>query len=377
MKVVLVLVGFDLLLFRVGWFWAFAPKVRGENSSTWGLLYDSVRHLEYDPRSPARAFCVGSSVLFLGVSDERVNDVLAERHVPARVTVLATFGSTATDSALMVSHALERDPWLVVYAAASRDFGKSAALDTPISRTLLDSSTDLPALAATSGEERLTRLVRRHWALYRYRTFVRAAIGERALGVAGALLAPHAPPPPAPPPPAEKLPPEALERFHFARITPDSYRAWSTWNRTRRWDDFVAWMHASGNQALNAYAAQRLDSFGPEGNRQMDSLRWMLARIRDRGVRAVVVYFPENPAFRDPAAAEYFDAALSDATARALADASAATGTRYVDLRDALPAEDFHDMIHPNLAGMRELSAQLAGIVADEWAAYARGGAVR
>ena len=136
-------------------------------------------------------------------------------------------------------------------------------------------------------------------------------------------------------------------------------------------------MRASGNQALTAYVAQRLDSFGPDGNRQMDSLRWMLARIRDRGVRAVVVYFPENPAFRDPAAAGYFDAALSDATARALADASAATGTRFVDLRDALPADDFHDMIHPNLAGMRELSARLAGIVAEEWTAYARGGAVR
>ncbi|MGH7893125.1 MAG: hypothetical protein ACREQL_00570, partial [Candidatus Binatia bacterium] len=63
-KILLALVGFDLLLFRVGLFWGFAPSVRGENSTTWGLLYAAVRHLEFDPPSPATAYCVGSSVLF-------------------------------------------------------------------------------------------------------------------------------------------------------------------------------------------------------------------------------------------------------------------------------------------------------------------------
>jgi hypothetical protein len=380
-KVGLLLVGLDLLLFRAGWLFVFAPKVQGENNATWGLLYDGIRHLESDPPSPERVFCVGSSVLFLGVSDERVNASLADAHVPARVTLLSTFGSTATDSALLVSHALEHDPWLVVYAAASRDYGKTAPLDTPVSRTFVDSSTDLPVFAHPSGEEQLTRLVRRYWRLYRYRTFVRNAVAERGPALLVSLLARPAPPNPSPPPPpasaAETLPPEAIERFHFGRITPDSYRVWLKWYQSRRWDDFVAWLQASGNQGLKSYVSQRMEGFGPDGNRQVGSLRWMLRRIRDRGVRAVVVYFPENPVFRDPAAAQYFDPTLSDTYAKVFADEAHVTGARFVDLRDALPAEDFHDMVHPNLAGMRELSARLAGVVGEEWTAYARGGVAR
>jgi len=370
-KVVLALIGIDLLLFRAGLFFEWVPQLRGENATTWGLLYTAIRHLEIDPQSPATAYVVGSSVLFLGVNEERLNEVLEEDRLPPRATLLTTFGATATDSALLAARALEDHPWLVVYAATARDFSKTAPLDTPVSRMLLDSSTDLPAMPAVTGEERLTLIVRRYWQLYRYRTFVRIGVWEGTTGLLARTIAGHAPPV-LPPPPAtaeDRLPPEALERFHFARITPEAYRAWQTWNTSRRFDDFVAWMRANKSQALDAYKTQRLASFGPQDNPQVTSLAWMLRRIRDRGARAVVVYFPENPAFRDPAAAEYFDASLSDAYAKLFADETAATGARFVDLRGLLPAEDFHDLIHPNLAGMRTLSRRLADIVAEEWRA--------
>jgi len=83
----------------------------------------------------------------------------------------------------------------------------------------------------------------------------------------------------------------------------------------------------------------------------------------------VLVYFPENPAFRDAAARDYFDPALSSAWADFFRRAAAASGARFIDLRDLLPAEDFYDLIHPNLEGMRKLSVRIAEIVAEEWRA--------
>ena len=133
-------------------------------------------------------------------------------------------------------------------------------------------------------------------------------------------------------------------------------------------------LQASGNKALGSYETQRLDGFGPDDNRQVPSLRWMLERARDRGVRAVVVFFPENPAFRDPDASAFYDAELSAAYDEVFAAETAAAGARFVDLRDLLPAEDFHDFIHPNLAGMRKPSQRLAEIVAEEWRTRDAGG---
>lgn len=368
-KVALGLVVIDLALFRWGLFWAAVPTVRGDNPTTWGLLYTAVRHLEYDRPAVAPAYLIGSSVLFLGVSDERVNAALEARDLPVRATMLTTFGASATDLAMLAATALEHHPWLVLYGAATRDFAKDAPLDSPTSRVLLDYSIDLPAAPAAGAEERLARWLRRWWKLYRYRIFVRSRLEDLWHAIVRRTAAPVLPPPPAPAPGEPELPPEAYERFHFARITPAGWAAWLHWKETRRWDDFVGWMHASGNQALTAYATQRLDTYGPDDNPQAASLEWMLERVRAGGARAVVVLFPENPAFRDPAAHEYYDPALSAAWAARLAAEAARAGARFVDLRDALPAEDFHDFIHPNLAGMRTLSARLADIVAEEWAA--------
>jgi hypothetical protein len=82
-----------------------------------------------------------------------------------------------------------------------------------------------------------------------------------------------------------------------------------------------------------------------------------------------VLDFPENPVLDDPEARAHYDTALSEAVAARLARDATAAGGRFVDLRRALPPEDFYDLIHPNVAGCRDLSERLGEIVAEEWRA--------
>ena len=95
----------------------------------------------------------------------------------------------------------------------------------------------------------------------------------------------------------------------------------------------------------------------------------MLDSLQQRGTRTVLVYFPENPVFHDPEARPYFDEQLSDAYAGLLAREAASHDGRFVDLRNFLPAEDFMDLRHPNLEGMRLLSQRIAAIIEEEWRA--------
>jgi hypothetical protein len=83
--------------------------------------------------------------------------------------------------------------------------------------------------------------------------------------------------------------------------------------------------------------------------------------------------FPENPVLADPDARSVYDPALADALAARLAADAAANGARFLDLRRALAAEDFYDLIHPNLSGARKLSSRLAEVIAEEWAGRAAG----
>jgi hypothetical protein len=370
-KVGIAIVALDVVLFRAGLFWHLVPVLRGVHPTTWGLVYRIARELETTPAGTPTAVAVGSSVLFLGLDEDRARAGLRDAGVPGRLARFTTFGSSATDSALLAWRALRQEPWLVVYAAATRDFGKVAPVETPVARIFDDASADVPALAPRDAEQRLGRIVKSAWSLYRYRFFVRKAIAVPLRETADRLV--HGPPPGVlarltAAAAAEKPPLEALRRFHFTRITVASWAAWTRWHETQRFEDYLAWLRATDSPALQQYERQTWEHFGPDaGNRQVTSLAWMLDRLAARRTRTVVVFFPENPVFRAPGGERYYDPTLSQAYADLFAAAAAARGARFVDLRDFLPAEDFYDQIHPNLEGMRKLTARLVDLVAEEW----------
>ena len=257
----------------------------------------------------------------------------------------------------------------MIYGAAPRDFGRELDREgSPVARLFYDSSVTLPALPRRAAEDVAAAWVKRGWKLYRYQVLARAAaeIGVREwlgrLAFVPPALAAGAPSS------AESLPAEARRWFApFDAMTPERFARWQHWRETRRFDDYVAYLASRGidlEKALGGYTAANLDL---DGNLQVDSLRWMLATLPRLGARVVVVAFPENPVFREPEGRAWADPALSDACAAMLAREAAGHGARFLDLRDLLPADDFHDALHANLEGNTKLSARIGELVAEEW----------
>ncbi len=364
-KVGLCLVLMDLLLFRVGLLWLITPNFgTGLGAENWRFLYAAARAFETQRPAHGSTIMIGSSVVVMGVDETLVNAQLSQKGVPP-VLRLVTHGSLCTDSAVLAWNSLPTHPWLVIYGAAFRDFPKASASESQIVRMFYDSSAELPLLPRKSAEAALDARVKRYWKLYRYRFFARTAVQNAAADLVATLPVPRlsfAADTPQPP-----LPRDATRYFSPYRITPQSYAAWDRWRQSRRFADYVEWMRLAGSMALHNYKLQTLASFGPEGNPQVESLRWMLGFLRQQHTRAVIVSFPENPVFHDPEAKPYLDPALSDAYAALFKREAATSGARYVDLRSLLDAEDFYDLIHPNLEGVRKLSARLAAIIEDEW----------
>jgi hypothetical protein len=368
-KALLCLVAVDILLFRVGLVWEagpdFGPGLVGEN---WRLLFAAARDIETRRPSTPTVVTVGSSVVIFGVDPGQVGERLRQDGVPQDFLRFVTHGSTATDSALMAWSSRTFEPWLVIYGAAVRDFPKSGFTDSGVVRTFYDASAELPRLPRAGVEDRLDAYARRYWKLYRYRFFTLRAVEAvttkrlRQLGISTPSFAAEAPA-------LSILPPEALQYFPPYRIMPKSWAAWTTWRQSRRFSDYLAWMQMSGSVALNIYKTQTLANFGPEGNVQVASLRWMLAALQQNHTRTVLLSFPENPVFRDPEARAYFDPSLSDAYAHLLRDEAEARGARYEDLRDLLQPEEFFDLVHANVIGQRKLSARIAAIIEEEWRA--------
>src|SRR5262249_54429071 len=124
--------------------------------------------------------------------------------------------------------------------------------------------------------------------------------------------------------------------------------------------------------AIGQYGRQTFETHGPEHNVQLDAIAWATAELRAAGIRVVVLAFPENPVLEDPEARALYDTRLSDAVAHRLDADATARGARFVDLRHVLDAEDFYDLIHPNVSGSRKLSERLGAIIAEEWKAAGR-----
>ncbi len=368
-KVALCIVGLDLLLFRVGLFWRVTPDF-GDNlsASTWTMVYWTARSLHTHRQTPDAAFVVGSSVVFTGVNEQLVNGALQRAGVPANVLRLTTFGASCTDSSLMVWNGMQLHPWLVMYGGAARDFPKSGMSDTPVIRTFYDSSAELPLLPRQGAESIMDAHMKRYWKLYRYRFFARASLLPAARDFLHWVMAPGA---------VfgdesgeqRQLPPEALRLFMPNRISPESFEAWEKWRQTREFRDYLTWLRVGSGFIPGPKNVGTLASYGPQGNPHVASLKWMLEFLRRAHARTVIVYFPENPIAHDPEARPYFDESLPRAYADLFAAEAASYGARFEDLRDFLKPEDFYDFIHPNLEGMRKLSARIASIIEEEWRA--------
>lgn len=375
-KVVLCVVALDLALFGTGLFFRLVPTLQ-RYPVTWGLVYRSARLLHAAPPAPG-VYATGSSIVFLGVDQRRVQASLDARGVPTPFTTLTVFGASGVDQALLAHAAARTAPWLVVLTASVRDFPARGTLDTPTARVFDDASVALPPLAPDDVEGRLVRAARRWWPLYRYRVFVRLALLDAGAAlvqpIAFGLVAPPPPSGPAPIPSASGAPvPDEAHRWFFpGRITAESWAAWTHWRTTRRFADYEAFLRANRSGAMEHYGRQTFATHGPDDNVQLDALAWAEAALAAAGIRTVVVAFPENPVLQYPEAREHYDTALADAVVARLAADARAHGARFVDLRDALDAEDFYDLIHPNLSGSQKLSERVADVVAEEWRAAGR-----
>ncbi len=381
-KVAVCLVVLDLLLSRAGWLWRLRQDF-GEPDETnfrevlgnqnWQFLTAAARDFETGRVPPNEVVAVGSSVVIFGMNETLINKRLQHDGTPVEFRKIATHGATATDSAILAWNSRAITPWLVIYGVAVRDFPKAGSTDSSVARIFYDSSIELPRLPRRTAEAVLDAHVKRYWKLYRYRFFARTALETAASRVLHALSLSHLsfadevrlPP---------GLPVEATHYFSVTRVTPESYAAWVKWRETRRFSDYMTWMDFAPHVVLDLYKAQTPKGFGPEGNLQVESLRWMLSMLRREHTRTVLLFLPENPVFSDPEARIYFDPALSDAYAALFAREANATGARFEDLRKLADPEEFYDLIHLNLVGERKLSERVAQIIEEEWRARTAAG---
>jgi hypothetical protein len=367
-KVLLCLVLIDLLLFRAGLLWRTSPDFGGVGfeGQKWSQLFEAAREFEAGPGNVPTAVLLGSSVVNVGVDVPGANQALQKERLPVRLVQLASLGTNATETAVMVSNSLRVRPWLVIYGATSRDFPKALATDTGIIRIFYDSSAELPVLPRSGAEAVLDAHAKRFWKLYRYRFFARRVVATAAGALSRQLSAwAHSAAAEEPLPP---VPPEAREIFPAWVLSPQWWAGWQRWRQSGKFSDYLSWN--SGKEGMMAtYRAQTLASFGPDGNPNVRSLDWMLELLRQANVRTVLLFFPENPVFHDPEAKPYFDEALSRAYAELFATEAATHGARFEDLRNFLEPVDFYDMVHPNLLGQKKLTAHMADIIAQEWRA--------
>jgi hypothetical protein len=370
LKVVLCLAGIDLVLSQTGLFWKARPDFGSDTpGQNWSMLFQMARLFERHPHVPSMAFIAGSSVVRLGIDERLINQTLRQKGLPVTAVRLVSLGATSLDSAIIVERALRLRPWLIVYGAAVRDFPRVVAARSPVTEVFYDSSIALRLPGPRTPDDVLDAHVKRYWKLYRYRFFARTI-----LATWGASLARRVAPARAFGQQAAEgwLPPRGpLFWFDPERVSRESFAAWQRWRESGEFGDYLEWMRRNAPAwVLQAYRGQRMEVYGPTVGTSWLALRWLLQRIEEEDARAVVAHFPENPVFRVPEAAEYFDAELSDAWAQVFARQAALHGARHVDLRDALEPEEFYDLNHANVQGRRKLSLRIAALIEEEWRAY-------
>ncbi len=361
-KVVLVLALTDVLLFRVGLFWDL--ELKRQSPTQLARLHDITRAIDTHEAGEPVAVAVGSSVVRMSGPDPAVNRRLARLGAETSFRNLGLDAAHVDDSALVNAAVGTMDPWLVIYGVAFRDF---MPRDRP-SRTesqFAGLRVPLSTMQPETLDERLARFLRAYWTLYRYRDLVRHIVDERFASRAWRF-----------PRQAHARPDAQRSRVTRAQARktqleagfggPKSFQAWERWNDSRDFSDYEAYLKTRGGVA-GLYRKRRAAGFELATSPQLEALDWLLRVNQERGSRVVLIYYPENPVFRDPAASGYFSPELSDEVAAVLERKAARYGARFVDLRQALQPEDFIDMVHPNRIGTKKLMDSLAQIIAQEW----------
>lgn len=362
-KVVLVLAALDHALFATGWFWRWPIRTAPAEMTTREIHRVCSRIFEARGGCPP-AVIVGSSIVGRGVRTGRIERELRARGVDTPVLSLGVDGARASEDVLVAHASLEARPWMVLLGFAARAFLHTGDRPPALGRVFYDSSIELVSAPRSGFEQQVAARLRRYWLLYRYRLLVRASLrtlgedllarlGPRSAGASAAPLLPL---------PRSRFPPEEQSSRRFHRF--------QAWLSSRSWRDYERFL---GPRLLRLYARNRFgaNDVRPGENRMLADLRGLLGELRRAGVRALVAYFPENPVFRRPEAARYFDPAGSDELARVLARLADRSGAHFVDLRGILPPEDFYDLVHVNRVGAARLSDRLAAEIEREWRAGA------
>lgn len=365
-KVVLVLIALDGALFGTGFIWTLTGSA---GDATRRVAQTIGRH---SPGEPA-AVAVGSSLVGRSLSELWVNGLLDEKGVHSRFYNLGLDGLVAQEASLVAHYARRVKPWLVLYGVNYRDLMPAPAHGPGpgIRRYFVDSTVNLDALAPTSFDDRVRRFVRTHWSLYRYRRNLRSVAGafwdELAASTPASAeaaseaadLAPDAP---------REAPTEAQQDRWLAEhtLTDEQKKAWARFHQTGQFSDYEAYLRTRG-QILDVYRQRQETEFDLDANPAVEALEWMLAEARANGTRVVLIYMPENPMFRDPAAAEYFDQLRSDQVLLLLTSLAEQYGARFENWRFVLGPSDFLDMIHLNDLGQRRVRRAVSQVIAQEW----------
>jgi hypothetical protein len=358
-KVVACLVCLDLALFQTGWLLR-----QGGRRSGWERVAQGIA--QAPPEGPL-AYVIGSSVVRSGVRAAGVESKLRAAGFDGAVRLLSIEGIRASGAALVARATFDGPtPWLVVYGTATRDYvvpdplpaGEIAQLR---SSPFFDSAIELAALPR-SPEEQVEAVVKRYWGLYRYRQLARRVVGGK-LAALGSWVTPSsagaAP---------QRSPEDVAADVHLGRgrFAGPRREAWKRWWKTRSPHDYLRFLELNP-ELMQLYEAQpALEEIDLAESPEWDSLRWMLETFAERGVRVVVVDFPENPFFRRRNARRYFDPGISDAAADTLAEETARFGAHFVDLRGFLGEADFDDLLHANFAGAARLTERIGEIVVEQ-----------
>jgi hypothetical protein len=161
--------------------------------------------------------------------------------------------------------------------------------------------------------------------------------------------------------------PSDLQRFDRNFLEGDDYARWRRWHDSRRFSDYVRYLRQRKMTKLYSEQAVEFAHIDLNDSPQADAIRWMVRTLPPEGTQVMLVFFPENPLFRSPEAASYFNAEFSDRLAVFLADEAHEPGVTFLDLRNLLIPEDFYDMIHPNVAGEVKITQHIADVIAEQW----------
>lgn len=256
---------------------------------------------------------VGSSIVLYDVIPESFERAVATVERPPNVRTLATPRAVFTDASALTQLAHAAAPVHTVVAGVHpRDFSVGVDPRTTLVANIFDRSTlDVPALAGGSPARRLERGVATVWPAFRTRRLQTRVF--------------HAFLPDVPPPSGMREQP-----LHAAQAT-----------------------HFDGENTPTA------------NNPQLDELHRWAAWCRERGIRPVVVYFPEQTGAADA----HWDAAHGAAWIATLDRACAAAGIAFVNARDAMPRDAFFDFNHLHEQGAVRFSEWLGTEIARELAA--------